>query len=90
MIQNLDVFLWNRKVGTLVAYKEKYVDKVISVVSNYQRYEHIAGVDAYCFVTLLFFDCNFFYFLDHIRSMAESIILTISLRLMQAKETLHK
>ena len=38
MIQNLDVFLWNRKVGTLVAYKEKYVDKVISVVSNYQRY----------------------------------------------------
>ena len=23
MIQNLDVFLWNRKVGTLVAYKEK-------------------------------------------------------------------
>ena len=26
MIQNLDVFLWNRKVGTLVAYKEKYVD----------------------------------------------------------------
>ena len=47
MIQNLDVFLWNRKVGTLVAYKEKYVDKVISVVSNYQRYAHIAGVDAY-------------------------------------------
>lgn len=32
MIQNLDVFLWNRKVGTLVAYKEKYVDKV-SVLS---------------------------------------------------------
>ena len=47
MIQNLDVFLWNRKVGTLVAYKEKYVDKVISVVSNYQRYAHIAGVDAH-------------------------------------------
>lgn len=35
------------EVGTLVAYKEKYVDKVISVVSNYQRYAHIAGVDAY-------------------------------------------
>lgn len=31
----------------MVAYKEKYVDKVISVVSNYQRYAHIAGVDAY-------------------------------------------
>ena len=28
MIQNLDVFLWNRKVGTLVAYKDKYADKV--------------------------------------------------------------
>lgn len=28
MIQNLDVFLWNRKVGTLVAYKEKYAEKV--------------------------------------------------------------
>lgn len=28
MIQNLDVFLWNRKVGTLVTYKEKYVEKV--------------------------------------------------------------
>lgn len=28
MIQNLDVFLWNRKVGTLVAYKEKYTEKV--------------------------------------------------------------
>lgn len=28
MIQNLDVFLWNRKVGTLVAYKEKYKEKV--------------------------------------------------------------
>lgn len=27
MIQNLDVFLWNRKVGTLVAYKEKYAEK---------------------------------------------------------------
>ena len=26
MIQNLDVFLWNRKVGTLVAYKEKYAE----------------------------------------------------------------
>ena len=28
MIQNLDVFLWNRKVGTLVAYKERYTEKV--------------------------------------------------------------
>lgn len=28
MILNLDVFLWNRKVGTLVAYKEKYTEKV--------------------------------------------------------------
>lgn len=28
MIQNLDVFLWNRKVGTLVAYKKKYKEKV--------------------------------------------------------------
>lgn len=28
MIQNLEVFLWNQKVGTLVAYKEKYTEKV--------------------------------------------------------------
>ena len=28
MIQNLDVFLWNRKVGTQVANKEKYTEKV--------------------------------------------------------------
>ena len=28
--QNLDVFLWNRKVGTLVTYKEKYTEKVYS------------------------------------------------------------
>lgn len=28
MIQNLDVFLWNPKVGTLVAYKERYTEKV--------------------------------------------------------------
>ena len=28
MIQNLDVFLWNRKVGTLVSYKDKYTEKV--------------------------------------------------------------
>lgn len=27
MIQNLDVFLWNRKVGSLVAYKERYAEK---------------------------------------------------------------
>jgi len=28
MIRNLDVFLWNRKVGSLVAYKERYTEKV--------------------------------------------------------------
>ena len=28
MIQNLDVFLWNRKVGTLVTYKERYTEKI--------------------------------------------------------------
>ncbi len=28
MIQSLDVYLWNRKVGSLVAYKEKYASKV--------------------------------------------------------------
>ena len=28
MIQTLDVFLWDRKVGSLVAYKEKYNEKV--------------------------------------------------------------
>ena len=28
MIQNLDVFLWNRKVGTLVVYKERHAEKV--------------------------------------------------------------
>lgn len=28
MIQNLDVFLWNRKVGSLVTYKERYAEKV--------------------------------------------------------------
>lgn len=28
--QNLDAFLWNRKVGILVAYKEKYTEKVYS------------------------------------------------------------
>ena len=28
MISNLDVFLWNRKVGSLVAYKERYTEKV--------------------------------------------------------------
>lgn len=28
MIQNLDVFLWNRKVGSLVTYKEKYAEKI--------------------------------------------------------------
>lgn len=27
MIQNLDVYLWNRKVGSLVAYREKYTPK---------------------------------------------------------------
>lgn len=27
MIQNLDVFLWNRKVGTLAAYKGRYTEK---------------------------------------------------------------
>ena len=31
MIQNLDVFLWNRKVGTLVAYKERYTEKDASI-----------------------------------------------------------
>ena len=28
MIRNLDVFLWNRKVGSLVTYKERYAEKV--------------------------------------------------------------
>lgn len=28
MIQHLDVFLWDRKVGSLVAYKEKYAEKI--------------------------------------------------------------
>ena len=28
MIQTLDVFLWNQKVGSLVTYKEKYNEKV--------------------------------------------------------------
>lgn len=28
MIQNLDVFLWRRKVGTLVTYKERYAEKI--------------------------------------------------------------
>lgn len=28
MIQSLDVYLWNRKVGSLVAYKERYTPKV--------------------------------------------------------------
>lgn len=28
MIQHLDVFLWNRKVGSLVAYREKYTEKI--------------------------------------------------------------
>lgn len=28
MVRNLDVFLWDRKVGTLVAYEEKYTEKI--------------------------------------------------------------
>ena len=28
MIQNLNIFLWNRKVGSLVTYKERYAEKV--------------------------------------------------------------
>ena len=28
MIQNLDVYLWNRKVGSLVMYKERYSEKI--------------------------------------------------------------
>lgn len=28
MIQHLDVFLWGRKVGSLVTYKERYVEKI--------------------------------------------------------------
>ena len=28
MIRNLDVFLWNRRVGSLVAYKERYTEKI--------------------------------------------------------------
>ena len=28
MIQNLDVFLWGRKVGTLVTYKERYAEEI--------------------------------------------------------------
>ena len=34
MIQNLDVFLWNRKVGTLVAHKERYTEKVCFYFDN--------------------------------------------------------
>lgn len=28
MIQNLDVFMWNRKVGSLITYKERYTEKI--------------------------------------------------------------
>ena len=28
MIQNLDVYLWNHKVGSLVTYKERYSEKI--------------------------------------------------------------
>lgn len=28
MIRNLDVFLWNRKVGSLVTYKERYAERI--------------------------------------------------------------
>lgn len=28
MIRNLDVFLWNRRVDSLVAYKERYTEKI--------------------------------------------------------------
>lgn len=28
MIQNLDVYLWSRKVGSLVTYKERYSEKI--------------------------------------------------------------
>ena len=28
MIQNLDVYLWNLKVGSLVTYKERYSEKI--------------------------------------------------------------
>ena len=27
MIQNLDVYLWNQKVGSLVTYKERYSER---------------------------------------------------------------
>ena len=50
----------------------------------------ILNISYHLFCNSIIFDCNFFYFLDYIRSMVGSIILTISLRLMQAKETLHK
>lgn len=28
MIRNLDVFLWNRRVGSLVAYEKRYTEKI--------------------------------------------------------------
>lgn len=34
MIQNLDIYLWNMKVGSLVAYKEKYNDKACFYFDN--------------------------------------------------------
>ena len=34
MIQNLDVYLWGNKVGTLIAYKERYVEKVCFYFDN--------------------------------------------------------
>lgn len=31
MIRNLGVFLWNRKVGSLVAYKDRYTERYVSI-----------------------------------------------------------
>ena len=43
MISNLDVFLWNRKVGSLVAYKERYTEKICFLCRMSKRYAFCAG-----------------------------------------------
>ncbi len=40
MIQALDVFLWNTKVGS----SESIINKAIEVVSNYAHYAQLAGI----------------------------------------------
>ena len=57
MIECLDVMLWGRKVGTLVASREKYrericfyfarscIDKAVDAVRNYPEYAVKTGVD---------------------------------------------